>query len=107
MRDLWLRLQLSLRYRVLPWHLPRSWRFLSIVGPCDADVARGEELAAEMGWGETLLGDSPVEPREGIVTAYDHAGRYVGCVGSETWAMLISDGTANSQSTTNERSSDA
>lgn len=29
------------------------------------------------------------EGREGMVTAYDHEGRYVGCIGSETWRWLI------------------
>jgi hypothetical protein len=28
-------------------------------------------------------------PREGMVTVYDHEGRYVGCMGSETWRWLL------------------
>jgi hypothetical protein len=27
--------------------------------------------------------------REGMVTAYDHEGRYVGCIGEQTWRWLI------------------
>ena len=30
-------------------------------------------------------------PREGILTVYDHHGRYVGCVGEETFRMMIGD----------------
>ena len=29
------------------------------------------------------------EGREGMVTVYDHDGRYVGCIGRETWRWLI------------------
>jgi hypothetical protein len=36
-----------------------------------------------------------VEGREGMVTVYDHEGRYVGCMGIETWqdALASGDGT--------------
>jgi hypothetical protein len=30
-----------------------------------------------------------VEAREGIVTAYEHHGDYVGCIGRKTWDWLI------------------
>jgi len=36
-----------------------------------------------------LAGRAAPEGREGIVTAYDHKGQYVGCIGSETWALLL------------------
>lgn len=29
--------------------------------------------------------------REGIVTVWDEHGRYVGCLGSETWQRLLAD----------------
>jgi hypothetical protein len=32
----------------------------------------------------------PVEPREGMVTVYDSDGRYVGCMGEETWRRVLS-----------------
>lgn len=38
---------------------------------------------------ERIAAVEHVEPREGIVTAYDADGRYVGCIGAETWAGLL------------------
>lgn len=37
-----------------------------------------------------------VEPREGILTVYDHNGRCVGCIGSETWQNLVAAEAGNS-----------
>jgi hypothetical protein len=34
-------------------------------------------------------GPERAESREGIVTVYDYFGRYVGCMGIETWENLL------------------
>ena len=41
--------------------------------------------------GSVLL--SADDRREGMVTAYDYYGKYVGCIGSETWQRLLGGGT--------------
>jgi hypothetical protein len=33
----------------------------------------------------------PVEAREGLATVYDHEGRYVGCIGIDTWWRLVAE----------------
>jgi hypothetical protein len=40
---------------------------------------------------QKLNADGSLEPREGIATVYDHAGRYVGCIGIETWWRLVAE----------------
>ena len=37
----------------------------------------------------------PVEGREGLVMVYSHEHRYLGCMGVETWASLLTDGRAD------------
>ena len=35
------------------------------------------------------------EPREGMLTVYDHEGRYRGCIGRASWDILLAEGEAN------------
>lgn len=39
-----------------------------------------------------ITGSEWAVPREGMVTVYDHWGRYLGCMGEQTWQDLVRDG---------------
>lgn len=41
-----------------------------------------------------LSGPERAEGREGMVTVYDDLGRYLGCMGRETWDGMIRDALA-------------
>lgn len=36
-----------------------------------------------------------VEGREGMLTVYDHRGRYRGCIGAASWDVLLAEGDAH------------
>lgn len=79
----------------------RTLGALSRRGLVEGHYPSVESAGVPMVWRLTPAGreaaNRPVEPREGMVTVYDSDGKYVGCMGAETWQQLLDSEAANSQ----------
>jgi len=82
-----------------PWCAADSRKRHADWCPCSAESRRRIRAAYRISDSEGMAEADRIrvaaerpEPREGIVTAFDHEGRYVGCIGSETWEQLLARG---------------